>query len=69
MPTTTPLNVLDELYLHLDREDKPWSVHAEIRRNSRSNASPWRRPFVRPPPATRSAPSWPLAEPICTTHG
>jgi NRPS condensation-like uncharacterized protein len=31
MPTTTPLNILDELYLHLDREDEPWSVHLEIR--------------------------------------
>lgn len=31
MPTTTPLNVLDELYLHLDPEDEPWSVHVEIR--------------------------------------
>lgn len=31
MPTTTPLNVLDELYLHLDREDEPWSVHVETR--------------------------------------
>jgi NRPS condensation-like uncharacterized protein len=31
MPTTTPLNVLDELYLHLDREDEPWTVHVEIR--------------------------------------
>jgi NRPS condensation-like uncharacterized protein len=31
MPTTTPLNVLDELYLHLDRDDEPWSVHVEIR--------------------------------------
>jgi NRPS condensation-like uncharacterized protein len=29
--TTAPLNVLDELYLHLDREDEPWSVHLEIR--------------------------------------
>jgi NRPS condensation-like uncharacterized protein len=28
---TTPLNVLDELYLHLDREDEPWTVHVEIR--------------------------------------
>jgi NRPS condensation-like uncharacterized protein len=28
---TTPLNVLDELYLHLDREEEPWSVHVEIR--------------------------------------
>ncbi len=25
------LNTLDELYLHLDREDEPWSVHVEIR--------------------------------------
>src|SRR3954468_4669326 len=28
---TARLNVLDELYLHLDREDEPWSVHLEIR--------------------------------------
>jgi hypothetical protein len=28
---TTRLNVLDELYLHLDREEEPWSVHLEIR--------------------------------------
>jgi NRPS condensation-like uncharacterized protein len=28
---TTPLNVLDQLYLNLDREDEPWSVHLEIR--------------------------------------
>jgi hypothetical protein len=26
----TELNVLDELYLHLDREDEPWSVHLEV---------------------------------------
>jgi NRPS condensation-like uncharacterized protein len=30
MPATTPLNVLDELYLHLDRPDEPWSVHLEV---------------------------------------
>jgi hypothetical protein len=30
MPTTTPLNV-HELYLHLDREDKPYTVHVEMR--------------------------------------
>src|SRR4051812_44723209 len=29
--TTTPLNVLDELYLSFDRDDEPWSVHLEIR--------------------------------------
>jgi NRPS condensation-like uncharacterized protein len=28
---TTPLNVLDQLYLHLDREEEAWSVHVEIR--------------------------------------
>jgi NRPS condensation-like uncharacterized protein len=28
---TAPLNVLDELYLNLDREQEPWSVHLEIR--------------------------------------
>ncbi len=28
---TTRLNVLDELYLHLNRADEPWSVHLEIR--------------------------------------
>src|SRR2546423_3010429 len=28
---TARLNVLDELYMHLDREDEPWSVHLEIR--------------------------------------
>jgi NRPS condensation-like uncharacterized protein len=32
---TTELNVLDELYLHLDREDEPWSVHIEIRVDGR----------------------------------
>ena len=28
---TARLNVLDELYLHLDRDEEPWSVHVEIR--------------------------------------
>jgi NRPS condensation-like uncharacterized protein len=27
---TARLNLLDELYLHLDREEEPWSVHLEI---------------------------------------
>jgi NRPS condensation-like uncharacterized protein len=27
---TTQLNILDELYLHLDRPDEPWSVHLEV---------------------------------------
>src|SRR4051794_28601564 len=27
---TAPLNTLDELYLHLDREEDPWSVQLEI---------------------------------------
>jgi NRPS condensation-like uncharacterized protein len=30
MTTTTKLNILDELYMHLDREDEPWSVHIEF---------------------------------------
>jgi NRPS condensation-like uncharacterized protein len=29
MTTTAKLNILDELYMHLDREDEPWSVHIE----------------------------------------
>jgi NRPS condensation-like uncharacterized protein len=28
---TTRLNVLDELYLHLNREEEPWSVQLEVR--------------------------------------
>ncbi|MEA2431225.1 MAG: hypothetical protein QOF65_638 [Thermoleophilaceae bacterium] len=35
---TAPLNVLDELYLHLDREDEPWSVHLEVRAEGRVDA-------------------------------
>src|SRR5438105_1922317 len=27
---STALNILDQLYLHLDREDEPWSVHLEV---------------------------------------
>jgi NRPS condensation-like uncharacterized protein len=29
MTATAQLNILDELYMHLDREDEPWSVHIE----------------------------------------
>ncbi len=29
------LNILDELYLHLDREQEPWTVHVEIRAQGR----------------------------------
>jgi NRPS condensation-like uncharacterized protein len=36
---TTRLNVLDELYLHLDRDDEPWTVHLEIRVEGRIDAS------------------------------
>jgi len=32
---TTRLNTLDELYLHLDRREEPWSVHVEIRVDGR----------------------------------
>jgi hypothetical protein len=28
---TAELNELDQLYLHLDRDDEPWSVHLEVR--------------------------------------
>jgi NRPS condensation-like uncharacterized protein len=35
---TTRLNVLDELYLHLDRDEEPWSVHLEIRVEGRVDA-------------------------------
>ncbi|MEA2427873.1 MAG: hypothetical protein QOF37_1501 [Thermoleophilaceae bacterium] len=30
MPETARLNILDELYLHLDRDDEPWSVQLEV---------------------------------------
>jgi NRPS condensation-like uncharacterized protein len=36
---TTRLNILDELYLHLDREDEPWTVHLEIRVEGRIDVS------------------------------
>jgi NRPS condensation-like uncharacterized protein len=36
---TTPLNILDELYLHLDRRDEPWTVHVEIRVEGRIEAA------------------------------
>jgi NRPS condensation-like uncharacterized protein len=29
--TSLPLNLLDELYLNLDREQEPWTVHYEVR--------------------------------------
>ena len=28
--TTAELNVLDQLYLHMDKEDEPWSVQFEL---------------------------------------
>jgi NRPS condensation-like uncharacterized protein len=31
MTSTTPLNILDQQYLHLDRAEEPWSVHFEVR--------------------------------------
>jgi NRPS condensation-like uncharacterized protein len=30
MTATAELNILDELYMHLDRPDEPWSVHLEV---------------------------------------
>jgi NRPS condensation-like uncharacterized protein len=35
---STDLNVLDELYLHLDRDDEPWSVHLEVGLDGRVDA-------------------------------
>src|SRR4051794_2561913 len=32
------LNILDELYLHLNRDDEPWSVHLEIQAEGRIDA-------------------------------
>jgi NRPS condensation-like uncharacterized protein len=37
--TTTRLNHLDELYLHLDRADEPWSVQLEVRVEERLDVS------------------------------
>jgi NRPS condensation-like uncharacterized protein len=33
--TTIPLNLLDELYLNLDRESEPWTVHYEVQVTTR----------------------------------
>jgi NRPS condensation-like uncharacterized protein len=33
--SSTPLNLLDELYLNLDRRQEPWVVHLEVRVTSR----------------------------------
>jgi NRPS condensation-like uncharacterized protein len=35
--TTLPLNLLDELYLNLDRENEPWTVHYEVDTGARLN--------------------------------
>jgi NRPS condensation-like uncharacterized protein len=37
--TTTRLNVLDELYLHLNRDEEPWTVHLEVRVEGTVNAN------------------------------
>src|SRR5215207_9359190 len=37
--TTIALNVLDELYLHLDRDTEPWSVQLEVGVEGRVDAS------------------------------
>src|SRR4051794_17197888 len=39
MPERAQLNILDELYLHLDREDEPWSVHLEVQAERRIDAA------------------------------
>jgi NRPS condensation-like uncharacterized protein len=38
MAERAQLNILDELYLHLDREDEPWSVHLEVQAEGRIDA-------------------------------
>jgi NRPS condensation-like uncharacterized protein len=37
--TTARLNALDELYLHFDQEQEPWSVHVEVRLGGRADAA------------------------------
>ena len=37
--TTVPLNLLDELYLNLDRETEPWTVHYELRLSTHLDAN------------------------------
>src|SRR3954451_17945511 len=38
MGASAQLNILDELYLHLDREDEPWSVQLEVQAEGRIDA-------------------------------
>src|SRR4051794_2115291 len=38
MATRAPLNILDELYLHLHRDDEPYSVHLEAQVDGRIDA-------------------------------
>jgi NRPS condensation-like uncharacterized protein len=38
MASSARLNILDELYLHLDREDEPWSVQLEVQAEGRIDA-------------------------------
>src|SRR3954469_25148626 len=38
MAERAQLNILDELYLHLDRDDEPWSVHLEVQAEGRIDA-------------------------------
>lgn len=72
---TTRLNVLDELYLHLDREEEPWSVHVEIRVEGRldpdrlrdaTRAAALRHPIARarlaPSQATDVSYRWEIAD-------
>jgi NRPS condensation-like uncharacterized protein len=39
MTATAELNILDELYMHLDRPDEPWSVHLEVELEGRVDES------------------------------
>lgn len=43
MTATAQLNILDELYMHLDREDEPWSVHVEVEVDEQLDPQPLTR--------------------------
>jgi hypothetical protein len=45
---STPLNVLDELYLSFDRDDEAWSVHSRFASTGTSTVTDSRPPPVRP---------------------
>jgi hypothetical protein len=59
--TTAELNVLDQLYLHMDREDEPWSVQFELELPGRMDAERLSAAIVRAAgrhPVARAASRW-----------